>query len=204
MADLPVVYEDQDLIVVDKPSGMLSVPGKTAVSSVVELLDAHFGNSARALSVHRLDQATSGLLVVAKHQDAQRELQRMFENRMVEKRYLALIEGNLPADTPHEGTIDLPLRPDLDDRPRQMADHKHGRKAGEPLPGAERRGRQNTAWAASRNRAHPPAAPALRTQGRTGAAYRGRRTIREEGPQDDASRLFADIQKSLFRQVDQT
>ena len=129
MADLPVVYEDQDLIVVDKPSGMLSVPGKTAVSSVVELLDAHFGNSARALSVHRLDQATSGLLVVAKHPDAQRELQRMFENRMVEKRYLALIEGNLPADTPREGTIDLPLRPDLDDRPRQMADHKHGRKA---------------------------------------------------------------------------
>ena len=53
----------------------------------------------------------------------------MFENRMVEKRYLALIEGNLPSDTPHEGSIDLPLRPDLDDRPRQMADHKHGRKA---------------------------------------------------------------------------
>jgi tRNA pseudouridine32 synthase/23S rRNA pseudouridine746 synthase len=129
MADLPVVYEDQDLIVVDKPSGMLSVPGKTAVSSVVELLDAHFGNSARALSVHRLDQATSGLLVVAKHPDAQRELQRMFENRMVEKRYLALIEGNLPADTPHEGTIDLPLRPDLDDRPRQLVDPDNGKEA---------------------------------------------------------------------------
>lgn len=140
---LKIIYEDQWLIVIDKPAGMLTVPGKdeeaTSLLEVVQqmqaeetsnaVLTAQYTNNAQLRSVfevHRLDQATSGLLVFAKTKEVQSSLRKQFEERTVSKTYLALLEGT-PAHS--EGTIDLPLLPDLDDRPRQVVDMENGKKA---------------------------------------------------------------------------
>lgn len=124
---LETVYEDSHLAVVDKPAGMLSVPGRTARRSVADILRERWGPAAEPLVAHRLDMDTSGLLVVAKDAADLRLLQAQFEGRSVKKRYVALI------DTPHlatqEGRIDLPLRADPLDRPRQVADRLGGREA---------------------------------------------------------------------------
>ncbi len=138
-----VIYEDQWLIVVDKPAGMLTVPGKDeeAISllEVVQHMQAEEAPNAvltaqntnndhfrSVFEVHRLDQATSGLVVFAKTKEVQSNLRKQFEKRTVSKTYHALLDG-VPAKD--EGTIDLPLRPDLNDRPRQVVDHEHGKQA---------------------------------------------------------------------------
>lgn len=118
-ARLSTVYEDEYLIVVDKPSGLLSVPGKEFLPSVESITGC--------LSVHRLDQDTSGLLVLAKNPGMQAELRRQFEQRTVEKRYEALLEREMPVG--QEGEIRLPLRPDIDNRPYQVVDKEHGKTA---------------------------------------------------------------------------
>ena len=124
---LETVYEDRWLAVVAKPQGMLSVPGLTGRRSVESLLRERWAGTAVPLMVHRLDMDTSGLLVVAKNEDTRRRLQAQFEGRSIKKRYVALL------DTPHlatrEGRIDLPMRPDPLDRPRQVVDREHGREA---------------------------------------------------------------------------
>ena len=130
---LRVVYEDRSIIVVSKPSGMLSVPGKSGRQSVESILSARYG---RVFMPHRLDQDTSGLLVVARSMDAYRHLQRQFLERSVSKEYEALL---LPASSDGsasrlavchgEGVVSLPLRPDIDDRPRQLVDREHGKAA---------------------------------------------------------------------------
>ncbi len=124
MADieLKIVEEDEHIVVVDKPSGLLSVPGKTDEPSVQSMLGERYGE---VYMVHRLDQDTSGLMVVALTNDAYHHLQQQFLHRTVRKTYIALLDGIVRGS----GTISLPLRPDLTDRPRQMVDFEHGRQA---------------------------------------------------------------------------
>ncbi|MFC1748831.1 pseudouridine synthase [Pseudomonadota bacterium] len=122
------VYEDDDLVVVDKPSGMLSVPGKEITDSVLTRLQKRYPNATGPLLVHRLDMATSGLLLAAKKAETHKLLQQQFEQRRVEKRYEAVLSQKLPDDL-NAGTIELPLRVDFDDRPRQLVCFVHGKSA---------------------------------------------------------------------------
>ena len=124
---LQTVYEDEYLLVVNKPAGMLSVPGKTGQASVLTMLHERYPNATGPLLVHRLDMATSGLLLAAKDKDTHALLQQQFENRTVKKRYMALLEGT-PQIAP-KGFIRLPLRPDFDNRPLQMVDFEYGKPA---------------------------------------------------------------------------
>lgn len=123
---LEVVYEDESLIVVNKPAGMLSVPGRSDHPSVLSVLRSQGQDGSQWHVVHRLDMATSGLLVVAKTQEAHRNLQRQFAAHAIRKRYSAILSRPL---APGQGTITLPLSPDLLDRPRQKVDFQHGHRA---------------------------------------------------------------------------
>ncbi len=116
---LKTIWEDDNLLVVHKPSGLLSVPGKEFLPSVESITGC--------LSVHRLDQDTSGLLVLAKNTQVQSALRLQFEQHRVEKRYEAVLEHEMPVGS--EGDIRLPLRPDIDNRPRQIADPVQGKSA---------------------------------------------------------------------------
>lgn len=124
--ELEVVYEDEWLVVVDKPVGLLSVPGKKSDDSVLTRLRCRYPSATGPLLVHRLDMDTSGLMLAAKTKEVHEQLQRLFETRQVRKRYTALLEGVLPSDA---GTIDLPLSPDWLDRPRQKVDEVEGKPA---------------------------------------------------------------------------
>ncbi len=121
------IYEDNDIAVVCKPAGMLSVPGKSQRESVRSLVLYRHPEATGPLIVHRLDMATSGLLVVALNVESYINLQQQFKQHHVEKQYVALLS------VPHKGTkhgqIRLPLRPDLTDRPRQIVDKVHGKEA---------------------------------------------------------------------------
>lgn len=122
---LAIVYEDDSFVVVNKPADLLSVPGIVIQDSVYTRLQAYLGDK-EPLIIHRLDMATSGLLVVAKTKDAHKDIQRQFLKRTVLKRYTALLSGKIKDD---EGEISLPLRGDIDDRPRQMVCHEFGKRA---------------------------------------------------------------------------
>lgn len=137
-----VLYEDEWFLVVDKPSGMLSVPGKIGADSLLyHLLRCRADLADKNLMVvHRLDMDTSGLLVIAKGLVAFKKLQSLFETRQVHKRYTALLDGRIPypvqpliyeyGDQPHPvGRIMLPLCPDVTDRPRQMVNYEYGKEA---------------------------------------------------------------------------
>ncbi len=123
---LTVVYEDSDICVVVKPAGMLSVPGKSTRESVEQVMRQRYPQADCPLIVHRLDMATSGLMVVTKTLDAYLRLQVQFARHEVRKRYVALLSHDVEQPT---GTVSLPLRPDLDDRPRQVVDAVNGREA---------------------------------------------------------------------------
>ncbi len=124
--DVKILYQDSWLAVVDKPAGMLSVKGKGGDISVESLLSALFPYASEAKVVHRLDMDTSGLLVISFNADVYRELQRQFAMREVTKEYVAILDGTLPNDA---GTISLPLRPNFEERPRQMVDYISGKEA---------------------------------------------------------------------------
>jgi tRNA pseudouridine32 synthase/23S rRNA pseudouridine746 synthase len=144
LAEPRVVFEDDVLLVVAKPAGLLSVPGRSTKDSVATRYGAHV--------VHRLDLDTSGLLVLAKDREALAALQRQFERREVEKRYVAWLAGDVAGDA---GTIDLPLRLDVDDRPRQVVDPVHGKPAVTGWQVLERRGgRTRVAFFPRTGRAH--------------------------------------------------
>lgn len=138
-ASLHIIYEDEQMAVVSKPSGMLSVPGKSSRLSVESIVREHYGIAADVpVIVHRLDMDTSGLLLIARTREAHKALQQQFLDHTVSKSYLALLEGVPHEDvtsehvvwhSSHTGTITLPLRPDLDDRPRQLVDFVHGKPA---------------------------------------------------------------------------
>ena len=121
-----ILFEDQWLLVLHKPEGVLSVPGKSEEQSIYSLLRARYPKATGPLVVHRLDMATSGLLLAAKTQEVHRHLQAQFENRSIKKRYIALLDGILPEE---EGVIDLPICPDYLDRPRQMVNEELGKTA---------------------------------------------------------------------------
>ena len=145
------LYVDDQIAVVVKPEGLLSVPGNTGEISLYDIMRQRFPNATGPMMVHRLDQATSGIIVVAKTEFAYKQLQRQFENREVKKRYVAMIqptrlsprppyrEGAITSEavkdiTPRpigrgRGRVSLPLAPDYLDRPRQIVDYEEGKPA---------------------------------------------------------------------------
>ena len=125
---LDVLYADQKIVVVNKPSGLLSVPGRGPdhQDCVVSRVREMFPESRRFPSVHRLDMDTSGLMVLALTARANRELCLQFQQREVSKRYIGLLDGLVAKE---EGLIDLPLRMDMFNRPYQMYDPIHGKRA---------------------------------------------------------------------------
>lgn len=127
-ARLTAVYEDAHLLVVNKPAGMLSVPGKTGQASAFSILRERYPEATGPLLVHRLDMDTSGLLLAAKTKDVHAALQEQFEGRTVKKRYTALLDGLTEGREP-KGFIRLPLRPDFDNRPLQLVDFEWGKPA---------------------------------------------------------------------------
>ena len=122
--DLAIIYKDDDLLVVNKPAEFLSVPGVNIEDSVYMRIKTQFPEASGPLIVHRLDMSTSGLLMIALNKRAHKALQKQFIERVIEKRYVALVDGNVIENS---GTIDLPLTLDFDDKPRQMVCYKHGK-----------------------------------------------------------------------------
>ena len=123
-----ILFEDPHLLVLNKPAGMLSVPGKTGDVSVESMMRDYLRDEVNPIIVHRLDMDTSGLMVVAKTKWTYTELQKQFLEHQVEKTYVALLE-HMPEGKPLKGTISLPLRPDIYDRPRQLVDWENGKEA---------------------------------------------------------------------------
>lgn len=126
--EITVLHADSHIAVVNKPGGMLSMPGRgpDKQDCVVSRVRALFPECIEFPTVHRLDMDTSGLLVLGLTRHAQRELSRQFHDRTPSKRYVALLEGRV---TRPEGTVDLPMNRDFFDRPRQIYDPIHGRQA---------------------------------------------------------------------------
>jgi len=122
---LDIIYQDNDIVVLNKPSGLLTVPGRLPehqdclqhrVQSVLP----------SATIVHRLDMATSGVIIMALNKNAHVEISRQFEKRLTQKRYIARIFGHLASNT---GSVDAPLICDWPNRPKQKIDHELGKKA---------------------------------------------------------------------------
>jgi tRNA pseudouridine32 synthase/23S rRNA pseudouridine746 synthase len=128
---LSILYQDEAMAIVNKPGEFLSVPGKEIEDSVYSRMRQTFPNATGPLIVHRLDMSTSGLMVIAFTKDAHKQLQKQFIQRTVTKRYVALLAGipTTMADQQAAGQISLPLRGDLDDRPRQLVCHEFGKAA---------------------------------------------------------------------------
>jgi len=124
--ELEIVYEDNVLLIVNKPSEFLSVPGKNISDSVYTRIKEKYPKATGPLIVHRIDMSTSGILLLTKTKEAHKVLQSQFIKRTIKKRYVALLDGDL---TESSGTIKLPLRVDLDDRPRQLVDFEYGKNA---------------------------------------------------------------------------
>lgn len=127
-AELRIIYSDDTLAVISKPSGMLAVPGNdTDIPSVLDVIRERFPAATGPIIVHRLDMDTSGLMVVALTEAAYHHLQQQFVTHKVEKRYVARLERPLP---PHSiGVIDLPICPNPYDRPRQMVSTEYGKRS---------------------------------------------------------------------------
>lgn len=124
--DIEIIFEDADILLINKPSDLLSVPGKSKQTCVVDLLKKQRADLENILVIHRLDMATSGLLLLAKNKESYKVLQEQFINRKVKKRYEAILAGVITED---EGRIELPLRVDLNNRPQQLVCYDHGKAA---------------------------------------------------------------------------
>lgn len=123
-APLNIIYEDDDLVVIDKPAGLLSVMGRLPEhqdSAYLRILEKH----PTAKVTHRLDMATSGILMFAKHRDAEVAISKMFQARTVNKQYIAIVQGHLAG----EGSIEVPLIADWPNRPKQKVDFEIGKHA---------------------------------------------------------------------------
>jgi tRNA pseudouridine32 synthase / 23S rRNA pseudouridine746 synthase len=123
---IDIIYQDDVMAVINKPADLLSVPGKNIEDSVYLRMKQQFPQATGPLIVHRLDMSTSGLMVIALTKQANKNLQQQFIKRTVKKRYVALLSGVLEQD---EGNISLPIRVDLDDRPRQLVCYQYGKPA---------------------------------------------------------------------------
>ncbi|MGL5318056.1 MAG: pseudouridine synthase [Bacteroidales bacterium] len=121
-----IIFEDDWILIVDKPAGVLSVPGKLPTESVYSWAHQNYPQATGPMVVHRLDMATSGLLLIAKTKEVHQKLQAMFASRDIRKRYIALLEGVL---SQKQGEIHLPLCLDPMDRPRQMVNYEFGKPA---------------------------------------------------------------------------
>lgn len=120
---MDIIYEDHDIVVVNKPSGLLSVPGNTPAkhdSVETRIRDIYAG----ACAVHRLDMDTSGIIVLSKHKDAERYYKRQFAEHLAHKRYIAICHGHLE---PKTGDMDFPLIVDWPNRPRQIVSYERGK-----------------------------------------------------------------------------
>jgi len=126
LSELAIIYQDEHLVVVNKPAELLSVPGKNIQDSVYTRIKTMFPQATGSLIVHRLDMATSGLLMLALNPRAHKNLQQQFINKEVSKRYIAVIDGILKETT---GRIQLPLLTDINDRPRQLVCDLNGKYA---------------------------------------------------------------------------
>ncbi|WP_299568808.1 RluA family pseudouridine synthase [uncultured Shewanella sp.] len=124
--ELPIIYQDDYIVIINKPADFLSVPGKNITDSVFSRMKQKFPNATGPLIVHRLDMSTSGLMVIALSKEVNKHLVQQFINRTVTKRYIAKIDGELSTES---GTISLPLRVDLDDRPKQLVCYEYGKHA---------------------------------------------------------------------------
>lgn len=124
--EITIIHEDADLLVINKPHELLSVAGKEIKDSVFSRIQKLYPKATGPLVVHRLDMSTSGILLIAKNEDTYKALQAQFINKTIQKRYVALLEGVLKDK---KGIIELPLRVNLNDRPKQLVCYKHGKKA---------------------------------------------------------------------------
>ncbi|TXY27910.1 RNA pseudouridine synthase [Vibrio mimicus] len=124
--EISIVYQDEAIVVVNKPAEFLSVPGVHVHDSVLTRLQAQFSEAEGVFALHRLDMSTSGLLVFALTRRANKHLQKQFITRAVQKRYVAMLDGTLADE---QGEIELPLCGDLDDRPRQKVCWQQGKPA---------------------------------------------------------------------------
>ncbi len=122
--EIDIVFEDEYLLVVNKPNEFLSVPGIHLTDSVQTRMLEKYPDATGPMIVHRLDMSTSGLILLAKTKEVHKTLQSLFIKRSMRKTYVALLDGIIDGD---EGIIDLPLRLDIDDRPRQMVCYEHGK-----------------------------------------------------------------------------
>ncbi len=131
MLGLEILYQDEDIVVVNKQSGLLSVPGRGPEKQdcIVNRLKKLFPQCIQQPSVHRLDMETSGILVLALNEDSHRNLCRQFEEKKVQKRYIALIDGKLPEKFSKNGTMELYFRVDIENRPHQIWDEIYGKNA---------------------------------------------------------------------------
>lgn len=126
VANLKIIYNDEWIAAIDKPAGLPSVPGKEHQESAYSIIKKMFPGADGPLIVHRLDMDTSGVLLIAKSKETFVALQRQFADRAIKKHYVALLDGIVSRNN---GTINLPLRPNLNDRPQQMVDFEHGKTA---------------------------------------------------------------------------
>lgn len=124
MLGLDIIYKDAEIAVINKDSGMLSIKGRTTEDCVPYRLQRIYGLKKANLNVHRLDQDTSGLMVLALTDESQARLQRAFESHLVEKRYVALVDGLVRDE---KGTIELKSRLDPSNRPHQVLDEERGK-----------------------------------------------------------------------------
>jgi tRNA pseudouridine32 synthase/23S rRNA pseudouridine746 synthase len=126
--ELDIVYKDEHIVVVNKPNEFLSVPGKNIEDSVYLRIKQQFPQATGSLIVHRLDMSTSGLMVLALSKKVQKDIQQQFVKRSIKKRYAAILEGNIEKEKfDKHGEINLPLRGDLEDRPRQLVCLEQGK-----------------------------------------------------------------------------
>lgn len=121
-----IIYDDEAVIVVDKPAGMLAVRGNVDAPSVESIIQEKYPEISGPLIVHRLDMDTSGIMIIAKNKDIHKALQTQFFKHEIHKRYVAILDGTVKPD---KGIITLSLSPNKFDRPRQMVDYKYGKEA---------------------------------------------------------------------------
>lgn len=123
--EIQILFEDDDLLVINKPHELLSVAGKEVDDSVYKRIKTKYPKATGPLIVHRLDMSTSGILLIAKNKETHKKLQAQFLNKTVKKRYVALLDGVLQEK---KGIITLPLRVDLNDRPKQLVCNTYGKQ----------------------------------------------------------------------------
>lgn len=121
---IKIIYEDENILIIDKPAELLSVPGKNIKDSVYHRIKEQFPKITGPVIVHRLDMSTSGIMIIAKNKSSHKFLQKQFIDKKIKKKYTAILDGII---TTEKGEINLPVRLDIDDRPRQLVCEIHGK-----------------------------------------------------------------------------